>query len=400
MHVNAFPATHLKRLDIFDFAMKFSGELLILILALGVAIMNLHFFGFGSSQYFNDQSFAADLLSKHQYLNSKLAAKNSATITMFTATSLIERVQADDFAGLDPSAVPDSSANGFSATFTDNGIAAPSPDSIKAMVTNVAKKVYTTRPGDSLKSIAAANGISVNSILWSNPALTSDTIQPDWDLIIPPANGVAVTADSNTTLPDLAAKYNPLKYSSDKKARDASAAQLLETIISYNGLDSAEDINPGDYLFIPDGVLATAPTPPAPPKTPKAKSGASGGSPDIVTSISSGYDGDNHYFPIGYCTYYVASRMKITFGGNAKNWLANARASGYVTGSEPAAHAAVVFTNAPGEYYGRYGHVGYVESVNGDGTITISEMNYDHYNRVDTRTLSANDPAIHGYIYP
>jgi surface antigen len=91
--------------------------------------------------------------------------------------------------------------------------------------------------------------------------------------------------------------------------------------------------------------------------------------------------------------------MKITFGGNAKNWLANAKASGYVTGTEPAPRSAVVMTGSKGALR-RYGHVAYVNSVNGDGTITISEMNYDHFNRIDTRTLAANDPSIRGYIYP
>lgn len=32
--------------------------------------------------------------------------------------------------------------------------------------------------------------------------------------------------------------------------------------------------------------------------------------------------------------------------------------------------------------WGGYGHVGYVESVNADGSITVSEMNYAGWNRV------------------
>jgi len=64
--------------------------------------------------------------------------------------------------------------------------------------------------------------------------------------------------------------------------------------------------------------------------------------------------------------------MNITFGGNAKNWLANAKASDYVTGTEAAPRSAVVMTGPSGAMR-RYGHVAYVESVNGDGTITISE---------------------------
>ena len=49
---------------------------------------------------------------------------------------------------------------------------------------------------------------------------------------------------------------------------------------------------------------------------------------------------------------------------------------------------------------GYYGHVAYVESVNGDGTITVSEMNYDHFNRIDQRWIPIGDKSIRGYIYP
>ncbi len=399
-HLNAFPAVHLKKMDVWDFVLKFSSELLVLSLAVAVAGLNLSFFAGGSQNGYNDNSFAAGFLQAHADWNQKLADRNSSIITTVSGTGLIAQAQADDFQGLDASTVsPDNTPdNSAAVTVSPDGIQAPNPDSIRALVTNVTKKIYTTQSGDTLQSIAAANGISVNSIKWSNPSLTTAYLKPGWNLIIPPIDGVAVTADANTTLPDLAVQYSPQRYNPDKKARDAAAAQLLDKIISYNGLDSAEDINPGDFLIIPGGVVAAPPAPPKPKPAPKSKTYNSPAiSDDTVTSIGSGYDGAEHYFPVGYCTYYVASKMRITFGGNARNWLANARASGYVTGSEAAPHSAVVFS---GYGYGKYGHVAYVESVNGNGTITVSEMNYERFNRVDRRTLSVRDPAIRGYIYP
>jgi len=86
--------------------------------------------------------------------------------------------------------------------------------------------------------------------------------------------------------------------------------------------------------------------------------------------------------------------MKITFGGNAKNWLANAKASGYVVGQEPAVHAAVVTNDSK-----RYGHVAYVEEVTAD-KILVSEMNFDHFNKVDERWIPIDSSSIRGYIYP
>ncbi len=252
-----------------DLLLKFSSELLVVALVVVVAGLNLFYFAGGSALAFSDQSMAGIFLSHHYSFNPKLYDKNSSIITVVSASSIFPQAQADAFAGgniLDAQNPGNTDNSDGSLSADQNSIEAPNPDSIKTAVANVVRKVYTTQNGDSLKSIAAANGISINSIKWSNPQLASDQIKPGWFLIIPPTDGVAVTADANTTLPDLAAKYNPQKYNSDKKVRDAAAAQLLETIISYNGLDSAEDINDGDFIFIPSGVVTS---PPAPKPTPK-----------------------------------------------------------------------------------------------------------------------------------
>jgi surface antigen len=382
-------------MDWMDFLLKFSSELLILAITLTVGGLNWLFFSGNSGKNFQDQSLTSNFISHHIALNEKLYAQNNSIVTVVTESSFLPQAEAD-YNELSNDDAQDSDNTGDEIVMSnDEGLLAPSPDSIKAAVTNVTKKIYTTQDGDTLQSIAAANNISVNSIIWSNPDLTSTTLKAGWDLVIPPVDGVAVTADANTTLPDLALKYNPQRYNPDSNAREAAAEQLLDTIISYNGLDSAEDINPGDFLIIPGGVIAQAPTPPPAPKT-KISGSGNDNSYNNVTSISGGYDADEHYFPVGYCTYYVATKMKITFGGNAKNWLANARASGYVTSKTPATRTAVVFS---GYGYGRYGHVAYVESVD-SGKILVSEMNYDHFNQVDERWVSTSDPHIQGYIYP
>ncbi len=407
LHLDSFAAIHLNPMDWMDFLLKFSGELLVVLLAVMVAGLNIFFFAGSSGKNFQDLSLAGDFVGNHQNLNPRLYDKNSSIVTVVSGeNSFVPEAQADDFTGLDGQNLSDDGGNsgntasqndGSSLVMSDdNSILAPNPDSIQGLVNQAVKKIYTTAAGDTIQSIAAANGVSADSIRWSNPSLTSDNLKPGWDLVIPPVDGVAVTANANTTLPDLAVEYSPERYNPDATVRQNSAAQLLAAIISYNGLDSAEDINPGDFLIIPGGVVATPPAAPTPPPS-KHKSPGADNSGNNVTSVSSGYDDTDHYFPVGYCTYYVASQMKITFGGNAKNWLANARASGYVTGQQPAVRSAVVFS---GYGYGRYGHVAYVQSVNGDGTITVSEMNYDHFNRVDERTLSIHSSAIRGYIYP
>lgn len=77
------------------------------------------------------------------------------------------------------------------------------------------------------------------------------------------------------------------------------------------------------------------------------------------------------------CVSYVAWKIASTgryvphFGGagNANEWPSTAARHGISSGSTPKAGAAAVMK------IGRYGHVMYVESVNGDGTITVSDYN-------------------------
>ena len=43
---------------------------------------------------------------------------------------------------------------------------------------------------------------------------------------------------------------------------------------------------------------------------------------------------------------------------------------------------------------GGYGHVAYVESVNSDGSVTVSEMNYQGVGVVSTRNFSKSSKFI------
>ena len=92
------------------------------------------------------------------------------------------------------------------------------------------------------------------------------------------------------------------------------------------------------------------------------------------------------------CVSYVAWKIHSTgryvphFGGagNANQWPSTAARHGIPSGSTPKAGAAAVMN------IGYYGHVMYVESVNGDGTITVSDYNFawDGLYRNYTRSAS------------
>ena len=46
-----------------------------------------------------------------------------------------------------------------------------------------------------------------------------------------------------------------------------------------------------------------------------------------------------------------------------------------------------------------WGHVALVESVNGDGSWTVSEMNFVAWNVVDRRTIFPGQVPVVGFIY-
>lgn len=104
------------------------------------------------------------------------------------------------------------------------------------------------------------------------------------------------------------------------------------------------------------------------------------------------YDGSNTY-DYGYCTWYVKNRRGASIPnglGNANTWYSRAAGMGMAVGSTPKAGAVGTTTR------GGLGHVVYVESVNNDGSINISEMNAPTWGKVTYRTASASEFV---YIY-
>lgn len=86
----------------------------------------------------------------------------------------------------------------------------------------------------------------------------------------------------------------------------------------------------------------------------------------------------------GQCVWYVATRRAVPMWGNANQWLANARAAGWATGSVPRV-GAIAWTGR-----GYAGHVAIVEAVNGN-QVTVSDMNYAGLGVITTRVTSASE---------
>jgi surface antigen/LysM repeat protein len=363
-------------MDRLDYLFKFSTELVVGGLTLLVAFFSLG--GFQHLQAMDSATTLSQVALAHPTNQALYARANTsvAIINQPNATGLIQTASADE--NLDTSAT-DQATVGENAQISDNTITNPTPDTVRNLITDQIK-VYVTQPGDTISSIAANFNLSVNTVVWANNLSATQTIKPGWDLVILPTNGVLHKVTANDTLPDIAKEFNA----------------NIDTIISYNNLANDDDINPGDLLIIPGGTV----TPPPQPKPEIANRVTTkrGGTVTVYEPISS-YSGVGHSFPFGECTYYVARlRGGVPWGGNARDWFANARAYGAKTGQMPETGSIVVFHSVRGENYSRYGHVGVVTSVSAN-SFTITEMNYEGFDRTDSRTVSDADAAITGFIY-
>jgi surface antigen len=224
-------------------------------------------------------------------------------------------------------------------------------------------QTYTVQSGDTLASLAIKFDITSNSIAWSNN-LSGTSLTVGKKLVIPPISGIVYAVKTGDTPQSLASTYS------------ASADQ----IISFNDAELT-GLTPGEQIVIPSGQEPVTSFP----------------TYNLYNSGVATYGGDGYDF--GYCTYWVALR-RIQVGkplpndlGNASSWTYLAHMFGLSTGTTPQQYAAAIVSMV-GE-----GHVVFVESVNSDGSINISEMNHDGWDVVDHRTIPANQADAYIYIY-
>ncbi|WP_411843131.1 CHAP domain-containing protein [Salinicoccus sp. HZC-1] len=108
----------------------------------------------------------------------------------------------------------------------------------------------------------------------------------------------------------------------------------------------------------------------------------------------------NNRYDEGQCTHYIFEEVKADGNmiesdwSDAKYWSEKAEEDGYTVNSEPA-EGAILQTEQ-----GKLGHVAYIESVNDDGSIEISEMNLVEAYEITERTIKAEDIAQYDYIHP
>lgn len=198
---------------------------------------------------------------------------------------------------------------------------------------------YVTVAGDTVSSLAAKYGVTSDSIRWSN-GVTGDQLPVGKEILVPPRSGIVYMVKSGDTVESIVSRFMANK----------------DQLVSFNDTEIS-GLPVGEYILIPDGVQPTTPT------------------RSVVDSAtvynfspSYGYNG----YTYGYCTWYVANRIKVpTNWGNANTWAYYARLSGWTVSSKPIPGA---IAQSPNMSY--WGHVAFVEEVSPDGTMMkYSDMN-------------------------
>lgn len=211
------------------------------------------------------------------------------------------------------------------------------------------------------------------------------------------ALSTTTTAASEVTdqpAPPVVQEYTVVEGDSLSKIATAHNTDWKRLFDKNESIENPDIITIGANIVIPaaNDVLPNRPIPepPAPvvepepiqPEPVRVTAREAEPQPSTQTVAHSGSVAGNTY-TAGACTWYVKNRRPDLPNnlGNASTWASRARAQGIPTGSTPR-------VGAVGQ---RGNHVVYVERVNGDGTVTISEMNYNYvaYSlRTNTRPAS------------
>lgn len=242
---------------------------------------------------------------------------------------------------------------------------------------------HTVQSGESLWSIAQKYNTSVDHIKQSND-LSNNLVFPGQVLTIGGEGQGSNEASLNS---------NGTHVVSPGESLNVIASQYgvtVQDIMNANQLSNYL-IHPNQTLTIPGGSGGASPS-------------ISNGPSNETVPSPGGYTtptfNDQNLYDWGQCTWHVFNRRAetgqpiSTYWWNADHWANNAAKDGYSVDHNPTVGS--IMQN----YEGPVGHVAYVERVNSDGSILISEMNYNTPpGTMDYRTIPASVASSYNYIH-
>lgn len=241
--------------------------------------------------------------------------------------------------------------------------------------TNTDIVTYITKQGDTVSKVARQFNVTSDTIRWANDLSSGvELLGVDRKLKILPVSGLLYTIKEGDTAKTIANRY------------EANAAR----IIAFNDAE-IDGLKAGQRIIIPNGEK------PAPP--PQSYFSIASNSSGFSFGSQPLYGGNGYSY--GYCTWYAANR-RASIGkpiprnlGNAVTWASLASSAGLSVDGKPKAGDVLWHKNT--YIAGGLGHVGFVEKVNDDGSINVSDMNFPIWGGVTYRTVPQDE--ISGYLF-
>lgn len=227
---------------------------------------------------------------------------------------------------------------------------------------------YTVVAGDSLYKIALEHHLTLNQLYSYNPGVTP-LIFPGDVISLVPQNKVKQTKTVKSPVRKASQAKKVVKQPVQQASKKVVVKQAPKQTV-------AKTVN---VAYKPAQVQKSVPTVP------------------VAHNYNKSVANRGNLYAYGNCTYYAFDRRAQlgrsigSLWGNANNWNYAAKVAGFKVDKTPEVGA--IFQTAAGPY----GHVGVVESVNPNGTITVSEMNYAGFNVKSSRTIL--NPGKYNYIH-
>ncbi|MFH7308114.1 LysM peptidoglycan-binding domain-containing protein [Weissella paramesenteroides] len=283
------------------------------------------------------------------------AATSTANASLAAASSAAAQSAATSAANASLAVASSAAAQSAATSAANASLAAASSAAAQSAATSAANA-----------SLAAANSAAAQSAATSaaNASLAAAS------------SAAAQSAATSAANASLAAANSAAAQSAATSAANASLAAASSAAAQSAATSAA------------NASLAAASSAAAQPQ----KVATSTASNNVVSADTTG-----NTYPYGQCTWYVKGDLSWVGNhwGNASAWPSSATAAGHTVNSTASVGAVAYFAPGVGGA-SAYGHVAVVDSVNSDGTITISEANYAGklYN---SRTISLS--SVSGFIH-
>lgn len=232
---------------------------------------------------------------------------------------------------------------------------------------------YTVVEGDTIPSIADKFAISADTVRWAND-LNGDSVSAGTKLKILPISGLLVVAKEGDT---------------PRRIAEASGVSVEEVAL-FNDFGADQQIPAGLNIIVPGGVKRAV----------RSGGGLVSNGGRYVTANPDRYGYGGNTYSYGYCTWHAQNR-RTAIGrpvpnrmGNAIAWARAAASVGYAVDGNPRAGDVLWHKNIGGA-----GHVAFVESVNDDGSILVSDMNYPRWGKITYRTVPTSDFGKYLFIH-